>query len=167
MDAFFMLAIAVPAVLTDLRSGRIPNGLIVTGLAVGICWQTAVHDWLGLLLFLGGAGLPVVLLGGLFYFRMLGAGDIKLLAVMGGFLGISKSFFCILAAILAGGAVSFLLVLARRNLMRRIQCFIHYCKEFAYTRKWRPYGEEDLSGGTFCFSIPILISVLLYAGGAY
>lgn len=167
MDALFMLAIAAAATFTDLRSGRISNGLILTGFALGICWQAAVYEGLGILMFLGGAGLPVILLGGLFYLRMLGAGDIKLLAVMGGFLGISKSLFCTLAAILAGGAISFLLVLMRRNFRRRIQCLIDYCREFAHTGSWKPYDEGDLSGGTFCFSIPILISVLLYMGGAY
>lgn len=167
MKLFYMIGITVIAVCCDLHRGKIPNPLIITGLAVAFCYQVAAFGMLGCIYFLGGAGMPILLLWVLFYFRMLGAGDIKLLAVLGAFLGATESFYCTLAALLCGGAVSFLHVLWRRNLWRRIHCFIDYCREFASTRKWKGYHQGNLEGGTFYFSIPILISVLLYAGGFY
>lgn len=167
MEKAGMLIIALTACLWDIRTGKIPNELITAGLAAALCWQMAEAGLWGILIFLGGAALPLVSLGALFYFRMLGAGDIKLLAVMGGFLGGYGSACCILGAIVPGGVLAGLLMLIRGSFRSRIRYFLDYCRTFASERVWRGYNQGDLEGGTFHFSIPILISVLLYVGGVY
>ena len=77
MQIMPMVLTGVAAVLCDLDKGKIPNGLILLALAAGFGWQVSMYGAAGLLHFLGGMMLPVLLLGGLFYFRMMGAGDIK------------------------------------------------------------------------------------------
>ena len=167
MEKAGMLTIALTACLWDMKTGRIPNKLIAAGLTASLCWRVAGAGVWGILFWLGGAAFPLASLGVLFYFRMLGAGDIKLLAVMGGFLGVRGSFRCVAWAIAAGGGLSILLMLGRRNLRSRIRCFLDFCRTVASERIWRGYDQGNLEGGTFHFSIPILISVLLYVGGVY
>ena len=77
------------AVFQDLRKGIISNVLILFGFLGGAVFQLIRLGGFGLILFLGSAAFPVLLFSILYYFRMIGAGDIKLLAALGGFLGIS------------------------------------------------------------------------------
>lgn len=167
MEKAGMLLFAAAACAWDLRQGRIPNGLIVSGLVAGLCRQLAEQGLEGILLFLGGAALPVLLLWMLFVLGMLGAGDIKLLGVMGGFLGLRGSAVCVLGSILAGGVLAAFLMAYRGNLGSRLSCFAAYCRAYARDRKRRPYPRGEQEGGTFYFSIPILISVLFHVGGVY
>ena len=78
MEKWFLLFIGCLAVFWDLWKGKIPNALIVAGLSAGWCFQLTDKGIYGALDFLGGAIFPLLLLGILFYFRMFGAGDIKL-----------------------------------------------------------------------------------------
>lgn len=78
---FFLL---LTATYSDLRIRQVPNGLIVAGLAVALTTQHSSDDVVfGFQGFLGAliCGLPLYLMRGL------GAGDVKLLAVLGALLG--------------------------------------------------------------------------------
>ena len=99
-QCFFLIPIGLFAVFFDLRKGKIPNELIVIGLILGCCFQIRQAKAVGLLLFLGGACIPVVLGAGIYYFRMMGAGDMKLWAVVGGFLGPQRAVYCMIASLL-------------------------------------------------------------------
>ena len=83
------------AVFQDLRKGIISNVLILFGFLGGAVFQLIRLGGSGLILFFGSAVFPVLLFSILYYFRMIGAGDIKLLAALGGFLGISDLFRCL------------------------------------------------------------------------
>ena len=98
-QCFFLMPIGLCAVFFDLRKGKIPNELIVIGLILGCCFQIRQAKAVGLLLFLGGACIPVVLGAGIYYFRMMGAGDMKLWAVVGGFLGPQRAVYCMIASL--------------------------------------------------------------------
>lgn len=167
MRSVFMLSLAGFSMVYDIWKGKIPNPLIMAGLGIGWCFQLTAAGALGILDFLGGAGLPLFLLAGLYYFRMIGAGDVKLLAMLGGFMGVTGSFYCMLMSLLTGGAVSVGIVLWRRNLWSRLRYFMYYCRAYLDTGKWVSYREGDQGGGQFYFSIPVFISVVLYVGGMY
>lgn len=158
-------SVAFAAVLTDVYRKRIPNSLIFSGLLLAFGCQLKKWGALGSILFLGGTGLPILLLGGLYYFRMLGAGDIKLFAVLGGFLGVREICSCMAAAFLAGGLLSFLLMLYRGNFYRRLVYMKDYIQAILTDKQWKPYRLEGQEDGEFCFTIPIFISVLCWIGG--
>lgn len=153
------------AVLSDLDRRRIPNGLILAGLGMGFICRTVSDGLVGILLFLGGVLLPVLVFGPLYYFRMIGAGDIKLMSVVGAFMGPAGCFSCMLWSVLAGGVLSFGLVLWHRNLFSRLFCLADYVKEYRRTGVWKPYLKQVDEDAKFCFSIPVLISVLGCIGG--
>ena len=85
------LALAFAACIFDLRTRRIPNALTLGG-AVGACvYALAFHGVRGLTMSLAGwaAGLAIFL--PFFLLRGLGAGDVKLMACLGAWLGGEKS----------------------------------------------------------------------------
>jgi prepilin peptidase CpaA len=165
LQTIALTGIAVAAVLFDLKSGKIPNGLIFTGLLWGAAYQLITRGIMGGILFLGGAALPVLLLGILYYFRMMGAGDIKLFCVTGGFLGPAACLSCMAAAILIGGVISLAIMLYHRNLGQRLLFFSDYIYHYSKEKQWSSYLEKTSSADRFYFSVPILLGILSYLGG--
>ena len=165
-QCFFLIPIGLFAVFFDLRKGKIPNELIVIGLILGCCFQIRQAKAVGLLLFLGGACIPVVLGAGIYYFRMMGAGDMKLWAVVGGFLGPQRAVYCMIASLFVGAVLSIFVLLKRRNLKTRLLYFCSYIQR-QQNGDWEPYLNEKDQDGRFHFAIAILGGILLCAGGVY
>ena len=141
------------AVFQDLKRGIISNTLIFTGLFGGLIFQLFRLGGWGLVFFLGSAAFPILLLAFLYYFRMIGAGDIKLLAVLGGFLGIRDLLHCLVWA------------LYRKNLLQRFQYLAGYVFASVQKREWRPYRQKEDKSGEFPLSVPIALSVCLFMTG--
>lgn len=162
---WLLSGIVLAATWGDLRSGRISNQLIVTGLFAGLFCQVAQYKAAGIVLFLGGSLLPLLLLGLLFYFRMLGAGDIKLFCVIGGFLGAMALLRCMIWAAVFGAVWSVWTLWKRHLWSERIGYFMRYTAAYAKERRWKSYLDGVEKTGRICFSLPILASVLCYMGG--
>ncbi|MBZ9539055.1 A24 family peptidase [Modicisalibacter tunisiensis] len=94
----------VSAVMWDLRKRRIPNLLIMAGAVVGILLQglLAGHD--GALAAIEGLGIGLIVLLPGYLAGFTGAGDVKLMAAIGTFLGPYSVFLAALASIAVGGA---------------------------------------------------------------
>lgn len=109
--------IALAAVLTDLRQRRIPNGLVLLALAAGFVTHVfgPVNDGGGLFSYwpgalgaqgaLFGALMGLVLFLPLYALRIMGAGDVKLLAGMGSFAGPAETLSLALFVLVMGGIV--------------------------------------------------------------
>ena len=84
---FFLL---VYAAVIDIRSHRIPNRLVLAGLAFGLIYSAFVPFWgkHGFLWSLGGAAIGFGVLFPFWLLRMMGAGDVKLMAAVGSLLGL-------------------------------------------------------------------------------
>ena len=111
--AIIALGIALTACATDLHRRRIPNTLTFGAAAAALAFGavtggvnglgTAVLGWVvGLLLF-----LPMFLLRGM------GAGDVKLLAALGAWLGPADAMWLAIIASLAGGVIGIGVAFAR------------------------------------------------------
>ena len=159
-----MTGIGIAAVVMDLKTGKISNRLILLGLAAGLSWQIADKGLIGILLFAGGAGIPFLIFGMLYYFRMIGAGDIKLLCTLGGLTGPAGSMYCIFLTILWGGFLSLGIMLFRRNLAERMTVFFRYISQYRNTGR-RSYMDCAPVDARFCFSIPVLLGILCFVGG--
>lgn len=160
-----LLLISGAAVLTDLWKGKIPNAIIATGLLWGFVYQFWENGPAGLLLFTGGVLLPLFIFGGFYYFRMIGAGDVKLLCAVGGFVGPSACLTCMTAAVLTGGVISVLLMVRHRNFAHRMLWFAGYINTYTREMKWKPYLEDAPQEVRFCFALPVFLGVLYYIGG--
>ena len=133
-----LIAILIAAVRSDLRCQRIPNELVLLGIGAGLVLHTLLPAGNGFLSpWPGGLGpwraLQGLALGGaamlpLYVLRVMGAGDVKLMAAVGAILGPSDVVPALLGTFLAGGIVSLAVALAMgsvgqlfRNLIYMVQ----------------------------------------------
>lgn len=77
----------VVATVTDIRSRRIPNWLVVPFLLAGISVSVWLHGWQGLGQSFEGIGLGAVIYGFLSFLGGMGMGDVKLMAAIGAWIG--------------------------------------------------------------------------------
>jgi prepilin peptidase CpaA len=113
-----LIALLVIAGVTDYRTYRIPNWLTFGGAAFALIYKTviAVSPGAALLLASGGLLLGFVLLLPLYMLHAMGAGDVKLMAMVGAFLGADETLQAVLWAFIAGGVGALGLALAKGRL---------------------------------------------------
>jgi prepilin peptidase CpaA len=102
------------AAVFDARSHRIPNWLVVSGAVYALIYNTLLPPWPnGTLWFpLAGLALGLLLFFPLYLLRVMGAGDVKLLAMVGAFVGPHDLLRVALASLIAGGvlAIAFVMI---------------------------------------------------------
>lgn len=113
LGALFGLLLA--AVFTDVMCRKIPNKLIVIGLLLGVFFQIFYFGLGGFISALGGFFLGFSLLLPFYFLRIMAAGDVKLMAMVGCFVGISDIVGVVLGTLLAGGFLSLLFSLRSKS----------------------------------------------------
>jgi prepilin peptidase CpaA len=106
----------VLAAVIDWRTLRIPNWLTVSGMVYGLAISAIAapaHQGhaMGALASLGGLAVGLVVLLPLYALRVMGAGDVKLMAMVGAFLGLPSMGYALLYCLMAGGAFALFYVL--------------------------------------------------------
>jgi prepilin peptidase CpaA len=91
------------ATFTDLRSRRIPNWLVAPFMLAGIVVSAWMHGWHGVGQSMAGLGLGIVMYGFLFWIGGMGAGDVRLAAAIGAWIGPGQLFFALVVAAMVGG----------------------------------------------------------------
>jgi prepilin peptidase CpaA len=120
LSLLLLAALLLAAVISDLRERRIPNRLVVVGLCVAVLLHLGVQ-WAGKPTLAGSAfwsPLVGLLAGGLalmplYLLRACGAGDVKLMAMVGAFIGAPTALRAVLFTLLAGGILSLIFMLGR------------------------------------------------------
>lgn len=150
------------AAVFDFWTYRIPNlvtgtlALLYFGCVVGFFWGTGI-DWLSHI----GACLSVLVVGlGLFYFRIFGGGDIKLLAAVALWIGFSRELIVfLLVAGVAGGALTLLLLALRAGLTMVPIAFPAYTPTALQVGSPVPYGVAVVIGALWVAGwIPFLLA---------
>lgn len=130
------LIVLAVAIFTDLRSRRIPNWLVLPFLLAGIVispwrndwdgigrgvWPSTGHGfgWHGLGQSCAGLGLGFLLYGLLFWMGGMGAGDLKLCAAIGAWIGPMQLLMALVITSMAGG-IMVLAWLAWRGFLRKM-----------------------------------------------
>lgn len=103
-----LLLILGVAIVSDLQSRKIPNWLTGPAILLGIGIQTFMNGWEGLLFSLEGMALGLGLFLVLYMFGWMGAGDVKLYAAVGSFLGPIQTLSAAILIALVGGLLAVL-----------------------------------------------------------
>jgi prepilin peptidase CpaA len=121
------VVLAVTAAIFDLRQHRIPNWLTYPGMLIGLVarWVVYRHDsflgWKGLAS--GFAGL--LLAGGVMFIffavRAMGAGDVKIMAAIGAFVGPGTAVSVLLATAICGGVLAIGYALYRKRMVKTLK----------------------------------------------
>lgn len=149
----------------DLLQEKVDNRLICLGLSFGLILNISYSGFVGILLFFSGVFFPLLCLLPLFYFRMIGGGDIKLLSVLGGVLGYPKILNLLLVTFLTGAILSLAFLISCKNLKERLSYFISYFYSCRGNRSWKPYRRKGPQPENFHFTISIFVGTLLLTGG--
>jgi len=116
LPLLLLIALLGAAVFHDVRARRIPNAVVFPGMLAALALHALVPagaglfapqpGGLGLLSALGGLGLGLAILMPMYVLRLMGAGDVKLLAMVGAFVGAGQILFVGLATLMAGGVLA-------------------------------------------------------------
>lgn len=88
----------------------------------------------------------IVLFFPLFLFRMMGAGDCKMLALIGGYLGIADGFLVMFYGFLAAAFWSLLYMFRKKILIKRFHYFLSYVAVTLRTGQIAPYYDAVRDG---------------------
>lgn len=119
-----IIALAI-AVFTDLRTRRVSNAVVVAGAVVALIASglgTASNGatpgtggFVGLLSALAGIAVGFAALFPLYALRAMGAGDVKLMMMVGAFLGPMNTLGAVVLTFLAGGVLAIVMALWQRS----------------------------------------------------
>lgn len=166
-QSWLILMIAGGAVLMDFLMEKVVNSFICLGLAAGLYYQILHLGIKGIAVFTAGVFVPFVLFLPLFYFRMIGAGDIKLFTVLGGILGYSIVLKIIFCSFLLGAVLSLSFLISCGNLKERCSYFFNYLCQYYETGILCSYIQKGKQAENFHFTVPVLLAAMLYVGGFY
>jgi prepilin peptidase CpaA len=116
LDMILVLLVSIAAV-NDLATRRIPNRLLLAGLACALFLRLlSANPGSSLLAALAGMGVGLAVFLPFYLLRGMAAGDVKLMAVVGAFTGPNDAFAVAVVTWCAGGVMALLLVLLRGRL---------------------------------------------------
>lgn len=164
-----MLTALVPVALIaswyDYRWHRVPNWLNALVGVAGLGTQTAVHGWLGLEYGVQGMLVGFGLLVALWAMNGMGAGDVKLMAALGCWMGPHLTFYAVLVGGLLGGVIALGMIVYHRNwaatsanlgiLMTKM------CRRDTVFSEYGSARSMSQSAGMLPYAIPLSIGSLL------
>lgn len=100
---------------SDIRTEKIRNRLILTGLVLGFIIQIYEKGYSCIPFWFIQISIPIILFYPIFRIGALGAGDIKLFSVIAGFLTLHTWWVCIEIAFLAGAVMGLLKLLLKKH----------------------------------------------------
>jgi prepilin peptidase CpaA len=118
-----LFALLAVAAVIDWRVYKIPNWLTLGGTAFALVYSVFVpfsRD-AGILWALGGMLLGFLVMLPMYALRVMGAGDVKLMAMVGAFLGLNDTFYALIFALVAGGVAAILVALLRKSMWRMVR----------------------------------------------
>lgn len=107
-----VLLVGAIACVTDVRSRRIPNWLTFGASIAAFVFSSITAGPWGLAASLGGWAVGAALFMPVFLLRGMGAGDVKLMAALGAWVGPSLAMWMTLYAAVAGGVFAAIVTLA-------------------------------------------------------
>ncbi|MHB8158210.1 MAG: A24 family peptidase [Desulfocucumaceae bacterium] len=122
---YLLLALLVICIITDLKNRRVYNIVLLPFLCVALGVSFITGGWPLLLDSLEGFLIGLALLFIPFSKGGIGAGDVKLLAVIGAIKGPAFVISTFLAGALAGGVLSLIFLAANRRLLATLSGYLH------------------------------------------
>ena len=165
VQPIYIAAVAVAAIacFTDLRTRRIPNWLTFGAAAAALAFHASQNGASGLLMSVSGWALGVALFLPMFVLRGLGAGDVKLLAALGAWLGPKAVMFVALYSTLAGGVLAIILA-AMSNYLGTALANIKFMVTLWWTTGPRPVEGLTLNSAAapkLAYALPIFTGLVV------
>ncbi len=118
-----LLCLLLLSVIGDLKESKIRNKYVLPAALSGIAINFYYFGLEGLKLSLIGIALPILLLGILFYARLIGAGDIKLYSAIGALLGLEFVLYAMAYSFIFAGIFAFIGLASKAKLKSTFTAF--------------------------------------------
>jgi len=159
----FLLLVLLVAAVSDVRIQKIPNWLTFSAVIVGLSCHTGLNGFTGFLFSLQGALLG---LGSLMLFYVaagMGAGDVKLMAAVGGLLGPKGVFWAFIYTALIGGIVAVALLLWKAGGRETLQRYGRILRTLIFTRQFMYIpAAENTRMPILYYGVVIALGTTLY-----
>ncbi len=157
------IAIALVAALWDLKTRRIPNVLTFGAALAGIAVHAYLGGWTGAGLSVAGWLVGVAFFLPLFMLGGMGAGDVKLLAAIGAWLGPAATVWVALFSAIAGGVMG-LIVSAWSGYLTQAIVNISLMFRFWRTEGPGPVPSVTLAthqGPRLAYAVPVFAGLMV------
>ncbi len=148
----------------DLKEHRIPNWWFLVSLICGmvLCLLNAPGGQMvtAVLGFGGRIAVVTIVFFPLFMLHMMGAGDIKMMALVTGSLGFGDGICSILCGFVMGAVLALIKMLMQKNLQKRLIFLAVYIRRLFLTKEIVPYYQAERDG----YDAVIPFTVCLFAG---
>lgn len=144
-------------VCIDILSHRIPNVFLLLGICASAAGQIGLNGIVdGLIAWGGGLAVGFLCFLPLYIFAGMAAGDVKLIAVVGSYLGITGAFWAATLSFIVGGILGVFILLYKRQLFRFIQRYW----AIASLRTYIQPAADDAARQSFPYALAILLGTL-------
>ncbi len=166
-----LLPVLAAGACCDIREHRIPNWWVVTALVFGVALCVMESDMAGGWIFLREGGLFLLRMAAVcvvffvfFICRMIGAGDIKLAALICGYLGLRAGAAAIGFGFLIGAFWSLLLLAVKGTFFQRFSCLLAYIRRVYHTKEITAYycPERDGTDGVIPLGVCLFLGTAVY-----
>lgn len=150
------------AALGDCAGYLVYNGIIIAGWSEGLLFSVYYRGVSGIFFWLSSVVISIIIFFLMFRFKIMGAGDVKLLSVISGFMGIEFAVRSFVAAVIVGSILSIIKCIQYGYLADRLSYFRQYITDLILTKKSEPYYIRERDGDTVVipFSVAIAIGYL-------
>jgi prepilin peptidase CpaA len=159
----FIGALLTLACISDLRTRRIPNALTLSAMLIALVFHLVTGGWSAAGWSVAGCLLGALLFFPMFALRGMGAGDVKLMAAVGAWLGPSQVATAALASSIAGGVIALAVALGYGYLRTACRNLWMLLTNWRVTGI-RPVDELTLEGARgprLAYALPIAIGTLV------
>lgn len=146
LQVFSLIICLAVAGFWDLRIRRIPNWWIGLWYIAGFGLFIIGYGWTAAFGYLVRSVATVGIFFLFFLCRMMGAGDIKCMALICGYLGFTSGFRVIGIGMLIGAGWSFAKLLFQKKLWERLSYLFAYFKQMFQEQKIIPYYQPERDG---------------------
>ncbi|WP_137174033.1 prepilin peptidase [Massilia sp. HP4] len=172
LPLLLLFALLGAAVWHDVRARRIPNAVVFPGMLAAFALHVLLPagdglfggqvGGLGLLQSLGGWGLGLALLLPMYALRLMGAGDVKLLAMVGAFIGAGQILTVGLVTLVAGGLLALAFAAWQGSLRRLVGNAWHMAMHSAFSALAgsiaAPVTPPEAASGRLPYAVAIAVA---------
>ena len=164
-----LLILLVMASISDYRTFKIPNWLTVGGIVFALGYNTIApfsRQESGLLWALGGITIGFLSMLPAYVLRIMGAGDVKLMAMVGAFLGVTDAWHAVIFSFIAGGVGAVMFAVSNKGFTRMLGNVKNMTQMMVYSAigGFKPdvQIESSQSVGKLPYGICISIGTITY-----
>ncbi len=160
-SSLVLFVIVIIAVILDFKYMKISNRLILMGLILALAFFIVDRGLSDIIYVLWNISFPVIVLYFLFLLGVIGAGDIKLFSVIGGFINFKELIYCMVFSFVIGAAWSLGKMLYCRTFFVSMDSGRRYFWGLLQGNRMRYPRDTKNPKNLIHFSVAILLGLLM------